>query len=586
MRYPLSKRLATKEEIDRELHNREVFYDFVSGLLNINPLERWSPQQGKLHPFITKQPWTGPYRPRMSYVKPSATSVPSKVDDSHRTLYGTQLLSRRTRANTINSSPLIPTGSYQRDFIPANYSARKEEPPSHPQMVLSFDNLSLGPRKSEAATSQTHSESTDLNLRKARSYSISDESNSDWIQSIGMKLSSQDSHSMTNIPVSSIQRNLQEMPHCRSSSEQFKSALNSQAFPNDRRSSFTAQGPGRLSSSLSSLSGIQEQELAPNSSAQLTGLRSCAQPIDASTQSNVFHPPLRNLHNSQLTQHRVNAVGQNPIHPPNDVPYNTDRRLSAPMIYGQPHLSRFQTQFKSHLQLAIVPSDATASVSEESYTETSQNQRAYPLPAVQQLHENGIPSSPFSPLFPIHSSQQPLGMPHDSSPIHSERALPFSPKVTSPWSDGYPIRSQAEIDSPTSSRRTYFPFTPPLRTSGPAPAGLAVSIPSYPAIAQYGNGLNTAPVPAPYHPVSSHPFADPMSYWSPGNGAYSLNQQNFPQVVIDTQTVVPSAGTSQGHGQSFGNEQIPSRQKILGENETTSPRKEAQLGEDSITRQS
>lgn len=49
-----------------ELNNRVAFIDFVRGLLTINPLERWSPQQAKLHPFITQQKFTGPFVPPMN----------------------------------------------------------------------------------------------------------------------------------------------------------------------------------------------------------------------------------------------------------------------------------------------------------------------------------------------------------------------------------------------------------------------------------------------------------------------------------------------------------------------------------------
>lgn len=48
------------------MNNRVAFIDFVRGLLNINPLERWSPQQAKLHPFITQQKFTGPFVPPMN----------------------------------------------------------------------------------------------------------------------------------------------------------------------------------------------------------------------------------------------------------------------------------------------------------------------------------------------------------------------------------------------------------------------------------------------------------------------------------------------------------------------------------------
>lgn len=55
------------------MNNRVAFIDFVRGLLMINPLERWSPQQAKLHPFITQQKYTGPFVPPMN-VKSSFTT--------------------------------------------------------------------------------------------------------------------------------------------------------------------------------------------------------------------------------------------------------------------------------------------------------------------------------------------------------------------------------------------------------------------------------------------------------------------------------------------------------------------------------
>ena len=56
--------------------NRHAFIDFVRGLLNINPLERWSPQQAKLHPFITQQKFSGPFVPPMN-LKSSVTKSPA-----------------------------------------------------------------------------------------------------------------------------------------------------------------------------------------------------------------------------------------------------------------------------------------------------------------------------------------------------------------------------------------------------------------------------------------------------------------------------------------------------------------------------
>ncbi len=59
------------------MNNRIAFIDFVRGLLNINPLERWSPQQAKLHPFITQQKFTQPFVPPMNLKSSSLTKSPA-----------------------------------------------------------------------------------------------------------------------------------------------------------------------------------------------------------------------------------------------------------------------------------------------------------------------------------------------------------------------------------------------------------------------------------------------------------------------------------------------------------------------------
>lgn len=59
------------------MNNRVAFIDFVRGLLNINPLERWSPQQAKLHPFITQQKFTQPFVPPMNLKSPTSTKSPA-----------------------------------------------------------------------------------------------------------------------------------------------------------------------------------------------------------------------------------------------------------------------------------------------------------------------------------------------------------------------------------------------------------------------------------------------------------------------------------------------------------------------------
>ncbi|KAI8981571.1 kinase-like domain-containing protein [Pilobolus umbonatus] len=62
--YPIMRKAQmTLKEIDKEKQNRLAFIDFLQGLLNLNPIERWSPQQAKQHPFITGEKFTGPFQP-------------------------------------------------------------------------------------------------------------------------------------------------------------------------------------------------------------------------------------------------------------------------------------------------------------------------------------------------------------------------------------------------------------------------------------------------------------------------------------------------------------------------------------------
>jgi dual specificity protein kinase YAK1 len=44
-----------------ELNNRTSFIDFCRGLLDLNPVTRWTPQQARLHPFITGEKFTKPF---------------------------------------------------------------------------------------------------------------------------------------------------------------------------------------------------------------------------------------------------------------------------------------------------------------------------------------------------------------------------------------------------------------------------------------------------------------------------------------------------------------------------------------------
>lgn len=66
LNYPIrSSKEVSPMERETETANRRCFADFVGGLLNLNPLERWNPYHAMQHPFITGKPFTGPFQPTL-----------------------------------------------------------------------------------------------------------------------------------------------------------------------------------------------------------------------------------------------------------------------------------------------------------------------------------------------------------------------------------------------------------------------------------------------------------------------------------------------------------------------------------------
>ncbi|KAL2623852.1 hypothetical protein R1flu_008097 [Riccia fluitans] len=62
LNYPLRRKM-TAEESQIEMENRKVFIDFLKGLVNLDPVSRWTPRQALQHPFLTDRPFSGPFRP-------------------------------------------------------------------------------------------------------------------------------------------------------------------------------------------------------------------------------------------------------------------------------------------------------------------------------------------------------------------------------------------------------------------------------------------------------------------------------------------------------------------------------------------
>ncbi|OAY82819.1 putative serine/threonine-protein kinase yakA [Ananas comosus] len=60
--YPYRKNLA-EEEFSKENLTRMALIDFLRGLVEFDPVKRWSPLQASFHPFLTGEPFTSPYKP-------------------------------------------------------------------------------------------------------------------------------------------------------------------------------------------------------------------------------------------------------------------------------------------------------------------------------------------------------------------------------------------------------------------------------------------------------------------------------------------------------------------------------------------
>ncbi|KAJ6084405.1 hypothetical protein N7486_011205 [Penicillium sp. IBT 16267x] len=108
--YPMPRKNMKQNEIERELNNRVAFIDFVRGLLSINPLERWSPQQAKLHPFITQQKFTGPFVPPMNlkYATINKTVAPGVQQQQQAEATSKQRAAQAAQAQSVQAQAAYP----------------------------------------------------------------------------------------------------------------------------------------------------------------------------------------------------------------------------------------------------------------------------------------------------------------------------------------------------------------------------------------------------------------------------------------------------------------------------------------------
>jgi len=63
LRHRISKQSLTNDDKEQEIQLRKCFLNFMKGLLNQDPWDRWTARQAAQHPFITGEPFTGSFKP-------------------------------------------------------------------------------------------------------------------------------------------------------------------------------------------------------------------------------------------------------------------------------------------------------------------------------------------------------------------------------------------------------------------------------------------------------------------------------------------------------------------------------------------
>ena len=72
------KQLMSVEELAAETQHRNLFLDFLRGILTYDPAKRWTPREAASHPFITGDAWDGnPFTPNPELRKKYPAPVPA-----------------------------------------------------------------------------------------------------------------------------------------------------------------------------------------------------------------------------------------------------------------------------------------------------------------------------------------------------------------------------------------------------------------------------------------------------------------------------------------------------------------------------
>lgn len=123
--------------------NRLAFIDFVRGLLNINPLERWSPQQAKLHPFITQAKFTGPFVPPTNLKTSSINKSPAPGVQQQQA--AESLSKQRAQAAQAQAQSAAQTAYANMQMSQYTQSAHAQAPPGYNTMYTPHQQAALPP---------------------------------------------------------------------------------------------------------------------------------------------------------------------------------------------------------------------------------------------------------------------------------------------------------------------------------------------------------------------------------------------------------------------------------------------------------
>ncbi|KAF9350871.1 dual specificity protein kinase yak1 [Mortierella sp. NVP85] len=145
--YPLQKKGMTSKEIEKEMLNRLSFINFLQGLLNLNPIERWSPHQAKLHPFITGEPFTG------NFVPPTIPKKPPTVENSIRLEPTMPGRSSKARSGSLSASSPTPVLSA------SSVNTASEELAQHEKVDPTLGSTHLQPSKPGTSPTGIHTRS-------------------------------------------------------------------------------------------------------------------------------------------------------------------------------------------------------------------------------------------------------------------------------------------------------------------------------------------------------------------------------------------------------------------------------------------